>query len=84
MQDPERSSLASQTETETGTGMEGAGDQGGVDPANDRFPNCLVWTPIPVLTWVLPFVGHLGIADSKGVTWDFAGPYHISRGDLAA
>ncbi|KAF1327897.1 Transmembrane protein, partial [Globisporangium splendens] len=37
-----------------------------VDPAKQRFPFCIVWSPIPVLTWVLPFIGHLGIADSKG------------------
>ena len=54
-----------------------------VNVAQDKFPFCLVWTPIPVLTWVLPFVGHMGIADSKGVTHDFAGPYYVSKGDLA-
>lgn len=37
-----------------------------VDPANQRFPFCIVWSPIPVLTWFLPFVGHLGIANSEG------------------
>ena len=23
----------------------------------ERYPNCIVWTPIPVLTWIFPFVG---------------------------
>lgn len=26
----------------------------------DRFPFSVVWTPIPVLTWFFPFIGHLG------------------------
>lgn len=37
-----------------------------IDPANDRFPFCIVWSPLPVITWFLPFIGHLGIADSQG------------------
>lgn len=31
-----------------------------IDFGRDRFPFCLVWTPIPVLTWFFPFIGHLG------------------------
>lgn len=47
----------------------GARDQR-VDAAVGKFPCCLVWSPIPVLTWVLPFIGHLGIADSSGCAPD--------------
>ncbi|KAA0165089.1 hypothetical protein FNF31_02102 [Cafeteria roenbergensis] len=54
-----------------------------VEPRLNSYPFCIVWTPIPLLTWLLPFVGHMGIADSKGVTYDFAGPYDISEGDFA-
>ncbi|RLN88753.1 hypothetical protein BBJ28_00009808 [Nothophytophthora sp. Chile5] len=54
-----------------------------IDPAVHRFPFCLVWSPIPILTWFLPFIGHLGIADSKGIIFDFAGPYTIGRDDFA-
>mmetsp|Transcript_5947 Transcript_5947/g.10622 ORF Transcript_5947/g.10622 Transcript_5947/m.10622 type:complete len:187 (-) Transcript_5947:11-571(-) len=49
-----------------------------VDVARERYPFCIVWTPIPCLTWLLPFVGHMGIANSKGVIYDFAGPYTIT------
>lgn len=49
----------------------------------DKFPFCLVWTPIPVLTWFFPFIGHLGIAMSNGVIRDFAGPYYVSSDDMA-
>lgn len=24
------------------------------------FPFCIVWTPIPLITWVFPFIGHMG------------------------
>ncbi|TYZ63350.1 hypothetical protein PybrP1_012889 [[Pythium] brassicae (nom. inval.)] len=59
-----------------------------VDPARGRFPFCLVWSPIPVITWFLPFIGHLGIATSDGaedgsVIYDFAGPYTIGRDSFA-
>eukprot|EP00963_Diacronema_lutheri_P001930 scaffold126_cov315-Pavlova_lutheri.AAC.27 len=42
----------------------------------------VVWCPIPVLTWLLPFVGHAGLARADGTTTDFAGPYHVARGPL--
>lgn len=48
-----------------------------------QFPFCIVWTPIPVISWLLPFVGHMGICTSKGITLDFAGPYFISVDNLA-
>jgi len=49
-----------------------------IDVARERYPFCIVWTPIPVLTWLLPFVGHMGVATSRGIINDFAGPYTIS------
>jgi len=54
-----------------------------IDPKRDRYPYCLVWTPIPILTWLLPFVGHLGIGLSSGVIRDFAGPYFVSEDNFA-
>ncbi|KAL4141036.1 hypothetical protein PRNP1_014159 [Phytophthora ramorum] len=50
-----------------------------IDPGADRFPFCVVWSPLPVITWVLPFIGHLGIADSNGIIHDFAGTKTIGR-----
>lgn len=46
-------------------------------PSRDAYPLAIVWSPIPVLTWLLPFVGHLGIATSDGVVHDFAGPCYV-------
>lgn len=54
-----------------------------VDPSNGKFPYCIVWTPIPLLTWLLPFLGHMGIAYSTGVIRDFAGSYYVSEDDMA-
>lgn len=32
-----------------------------INPDNDRFPFCIVWTAIPLLTWLIPVIGHTGI-----------------------
>lgn len=49
-----------------------------IDRDHDRYPHCVVWTPIPLLTWIFPFIGHMGIARTDGVIRDFAGPYYVS------
>ncbi len=54
-----------------------------VDPAHARFPFSIVWTPLPLITWLIPLIGHTGIGMSNGVIHDFAGPYYISIDDLA-
>nr|XP_043607225.1 protein RTE1-HOMOLOG-like [Erigeron canadensis] len=48
-----------------------------IDPTRARFPCCIVWTPLPVISWLLPFVGHMGIAREDGVILDFAGPNFV-------
>ena len=25
------------------------------------FPCCIVWTPLPILAWLFPIIGHAGI-----------------------
>ena len=37
-----------------------------IDHEKSRYPNSIVWTPIPVLTWIFPFIGHMGIAMTNG------------------
>jgi len=49
-----------------------------IDPEENRFPYCIVWGPLPLITWLLPFVGHMGICDSRGRIFDFQGPYSIA------
>jgi hypothetical protein len=38
---------------------------------------CIVWSPLPPISWLFPFIGHLGICDSAGVASDFRGPYYV-------
>lgn len=54
-----------------------------IDATRARFPYCIVWTPLPLISWFLPFIGHTGIAMSDGVIHDFAGPYTVTVDDLA-
>ncbi len=32
-----------------------------IDIVRQRFPYCIVWTPLPLISWFLPFIGHTGI-----------------------
>jgi len=54
-----------------------------IDHEKCRYPNSIVWTPIPLLTWIFPFIGHMGIAMTNGVIRDFAGPYYVSEDEMA-
>ena len=54
-----------------------------INPDLARFPFCIVWCPIPLITWLIPWIGHTGIATSKGIIHDFAGSYFISIDDFA-
>lgn len=54
-----------------------------IDPDNKRFPYCIVWTPLPVITSLIPCIGHTGICCSNGVTHDFAGSYVVGVDNLS-
>lgn len=45
----------------------------------ERYPFSIVWTPIPLITWLIPFIGHMGICNSEGVIFDFIGPYMVNE-----
>jgi len=32
-----------------------------IDPISQLFPYCIVWTPLPLISWFIPFIGHTGI-----------------------
>uniref|UniRef100_A0AC34RMX0 Transmembrane protein 222 n=1 Tax=Panagrolaimus sp. JU765 TaxID=591449 RepID=A0AC34RMX0_9BILA len=53
-----------------------------IDVKNHRFPFCIVWTPLPIISWLFPFIGHMGICTSTGVIRDFAGSYYVSEGHM--
>ncbi|PKA62803.1 Protein RTE1-like [Apostasia shenzhenica] len=54
-----------------------------INPKKARFPCCIVWTPLPIISWLVPFIGHVGIAREDGVILDFAGPYFVSVDNFA-
>jgi transmembrane protein 222 len=49
---------------------------------NDDLAYTILWSPLPPITWILPFIGHVGIADSRGIASDFQGPYSV--GDVGS
>lgn len=53
-----------------------------IDVNNNRYPSCIVFGSLPLLTWLIPIIGHLGIADSSGKIHDFAGSYYVSIDDF--
>ena len=58
-------------------------DSKDISPQNNCFPYCIVWTPIPLLTYIIPSIGHTGIANSTGIIHDFAGSFYVSIDDFA-
>ncbi|KAL6986905.1 hypothetical protein U1Q18_012670 [Sarracenia purpurea var. burkii] len=48
-----------------------------IDSRRSRFPCCIVWTPLPVISWLVPFIGHMGICREDGIILDFAGPNFV-------
>ena len=55
-----------------------------IDPSNDRFPLCITWTTLPILSWLLPFFGHTGIGASDGLIHDFMGTHNVRVGRFGA
>lgn len=53
-----------------------------VNFVENKYPFCIVWRPIRVLTWLFPFLGHVGIGMSNGVIKDFAKSYEIKADDF--
>ncbi|KAJ7966435.1 protein REVERSION-TO-ETHYLENE SENSITIVITY1 [Quillaja saponaria] len=54
-----------------------------IDPKKAKFPCCLVWTPLPVVSWLGPFIGHVGICREDGAVLDFSGSNFVSVDDFA-
>ncbi len=54
-----------------------------IDPRKARFPCCIVWTPLPIISWLVPFIGHIGICREDGVILDFAGPNFVCVDNFA-
>ena len=54
-----------------------------IEPKRHRFPYCIVWTPIPIITTLIPCIGHTGICTSGGIIHDFAGSYYVGIDNMA-
>ncbi|KAJ1617325.1 hypothetical protein T492DRAFT_1100585 [Pavlovales sp. CCMP2436] len=52
-----------------------------VDHAAHRYPACIVWAPIHPITWIAPYIGHVGVCSSEGVVYDWVGA--INENDMA-
>lgn len=52
-------------------------------PEKNSYPYCIVWTHLPLISWILPFIGHTGICDSNGKIYDFAGSQYIGEDELS-
>ena len=59
--------------------MDAAADgEAPINSSAQRYPRCIVWTPIHPITWFAPYVGHVGICDTEGIVHDFAMPYAVT------
>lgn len=54
-----------------------------INPKKAKFPCCLVWTPLPVVSWLAPFIGHVGICREDGAILDFSGSNFVNVDDFA-
>lgn len=54
-----------------------------INPSANKYPYCIVWTQLPLISFFLPIIGHTGICSSDGTIYDFAGSQFISEDDLA-
>lgn len=58
-------------------------DNNKIFPSKNRYPYCIVWTPIPFLTYILPFIGQTGIANSKGIIHDYSASFFVNIDDFS-
>ncbi|KAG8381816.1 hypothetical protein BUALT_Bualt05G0012200 [Buddleja alternifolia] len=49
-----------------------------VDLKKATFPCCVVWTPLPIVSWLAPFIGHVGICREDGTILDFSGSNFVN------
>lgn len=54
-----------------------------IDPKNAKFPCCLVWTPLLVVSWLAPLFGHVGLCKEDGAVIDFSGSSFVNVNDFA-
>ena len=81
-----RDNSISNNNTTTVDNMESQQQQSSISTSSNKKVDlsfCILWCPLPLITWIVPFIGHLGIADSHGTSHDFEGPYSIGKNSNA-
>lgn len=56
---------------------------GEINPTKGSFPCCLVWTPLPIVSWLAPFIGHVGLCMEDGAVVEFSGSNLVTVDDFA-
>ena len=72
--------VPAEIETAMVSGFETMASSSSAHDMNESPPDlsfCILWSPLHPITAILPFIGHLGIADSTGKAHDFRGPYYV-------
>ena len=69
--------------TRTAASRADENELGDFNPDKARFPVCITWTQLPLISWIIPSIGHVGIGAADGKIHDFAGPYYIGIDDFA-
>lgn len=49
-----------------------------MDPDKHKFE--VVWTTLPVISALVPTIGHVGVSSSDGTIHDFSAPYTVTTG----
>ncbi|KAG4973391.1 hypothetical protein JHK87_030212 [Glycine soja] len=76
--------MEAESDTKQQQTMEGSYSQTmQIDPKRARFPCSVVWSPLPVISWFIPCIGHIGICREDGVILDFAGPNFVCVDNFA-
>ena len=58
----ENSTLASDETTDRSSNFKYTlGKSKKIDQDKNRYPFCIVWTPLPLISWFIPIIGHTGI-----------------------
>ena len=67
--------------------MDPSHDEDEGEPILGDYACCILWTAIHPITWMLPFIGHMGVCDSSGLLHDWGGgpvqacpPKHMAFG----
>ncbi|KAI5079805.1 hypothetical protein GOP47_0005284 [Adiantum capillus-veneris] len=63
--------------------IESPGSGSASEFSSNRFPRSIVWTPLPIVSWLAPFLGHVGVCREDGIIVDFAGSYYVNIDSFA-